>query len=291
MSNRVESSVYPDLPEAGPAYTVTARSDRGIVINLGDMMPSGLDWHALTHMQAELPLTSELYSVQTSKNRTSTIGLPTVEALNSFSDRHLQGLGATTMRVAQVAGGDLPAAALVDNFAEGTIPLATDPVYFFHDLTDHMVGAMTLAEPQTEVWQQIARKDQAMRVTDPENASKLAVMMAEAFDRQSSVNARFFKAVRYYREEPMLLSGLHENSVFYGSSVIADAVDAAIDEPPEVEAVELIGDTKLARWAQWEEAVMPAYGASIVAKLSEQPAPAGFGQRVGRLLSRIKSLV
>jgi hypothetical protein len=287
MTN-VDPSLYPPLaPEVLPnldeRYSITSSSTVSLHIQT-ESLSLGMGLSEFEGMQRSLPLTRELYGFTCQNGGRVDLDLPTPYALNAFNERHLRGLGSTTMQVRQVGGGKFTAEELAGYYAEGIIPLATETKYYFHDISDHMLGAITLAEEPTKVFQTVAGLHKPLTETDPKAARELAVSLAAAFDRQTSVSARFLKAVPDYDEGPLLLTGLLAN--LKDDDGLMGLIEDIIEEPPTSDTTDSVVGTKLERWAEWEAENMPAYGQKLVEELSKSPRSASRS-RVARVLSRL----
>jgi hypothetical protein len=264
-------------------YNIALTDPTSIQLSLPD--PPLKDWHSdvvrtelrdLTRTVTEWPLIKEVLDTDSF----SSIKLPTTEGWNNFARQYLHPLGATRMRLVQGEGREYTAEQLVDSYAVGDIPVASDPDFFIHDVKDHGLGHVALPDQSTRVFQQIAQLDVAMHVSDPEGARTLAIELVKQFDDRSMMQSVGFIAKPgdlMGSGASGLLTGLFSRLSYYPD--ILASIEELIEEPPELpDGIEIDENSilrayiserysaipKIGKWVEWERAFMSPYNEALL---------------------------
>lgn len=262
----------------------------------GDMYYLRQELQEISTMRRVFPFTAHLFP---EGSETGKVPLPTPETMNEFAATYLQPLGATTMQVEQIDAKEFSAEEVVDCLDAYVIPIATHPRYVAHDTVDHAVGAITLHESSTQIFQQIAHISKAMRDIAPEDARVLDVALAHIFDYRTSISGRYFLRRRDQTQEPIILTHLYNYLDRFGKGIwddetklpsirrIKDLVESTIDDVPPESGTDYTNESKLGRWAEWETNNLPNYSASVKEVLQQQPKLPSRFSKITRAIGKI----
>lgn len=136
-----------------------------------------------------LPLAEPLVSFEGTRAKVATL-----DVIEEFSREHLEPLGGSTIEMVLVNdSAEFTVELMVDYWADGKIPVATDPELYAHDATFHGLNVKAKPNAVSEVFQKVAQASKAKRESDPYLARKLAVGLGDGFESfYSPDNRRMF---------------------------------------------------------------------------------------------------